>query len=163
VLIITAMLGIFTIGLRDDDDRQGLSAYSVFNRGFQRIMGSIDADELLQQHVGAVGGAMAFAMAPPLHQQPQFDLDNNNEQPQRRREGLEEDLHEPPQQPPERVGARKSGKKARRHNLQQRHEMRRQREAAMALGFGDGNNELQELLAMQRLVDENDERPNRGD
>ena len=39
VLIITALVGIFTIGLGENTD--GISAYSVFNRGFQRLLGEI--------------------------------------------------------------------------------------------------------------------------
>ena len=56
VIIVTALAVICTVGLSDHSTRDGLSAYSVFNQGFQKIMGSIDADELLQQHVGG-GGA----------------------------------------------------------------------------------------------------------
>lgn len=157
------MIAIFTVGLRDEDDRQGLSAYSVFNRGFQRIMGTVDAEELMQQHVGAAGGGMmAFAMAPNVHHQEVHGDNgdaNRERQPIRVREAAQQVPNEVPQQPrdaPERAGARKSGKKARRQNLEQRRELRRQREAAMALGFGDGNDELQELLAMQRLGEEDD-------
>ena len=56
VLIFTALTLIFTIGLSDDENRGGLSAYSVFNKGFEQLLGSVDADSLLAQHVG--GGMM---------------------------------------------------------------------------------------------------------
>mmetsp|Transcript_30473 Transcript_30473/g.71919 ORF Transcript_30473/g.71919 Transcript_30473/m.71919 type:complete len:210 (-) Transcript_30473:337-966(-) len=60
VLILTALTIIFTIGLSDDENRVGLSAYSVFNRGFEQLMGSVDADSLLAQHLG--GGMMMMNM-----------------------------------------------------------------------------------------------------
>ena len=61
IIILTALVIIFTIGLGDNnnDNHQAgsngnnLSAYSVFNRGFRNIMGGVDATSLLQQHVGA--------------------------------------------------------------------------------------------------------------
>ena len=75
-MIITSLVTIFTVGLGDDNDDENkdgenrLSAYSVFNRGFQRMLGSVDADSLLAQHVGGgfmmggVGGGpgMGFAV-----------------------------------------------------------------------------------------------------
>jgi Uncharacterized conserved domain (SAYSvFN) len=61
VIITTALVAIFTIGLGDKDEQNddGISAYSVFNRGFQRLLGSVDADQLLAQHVG---GGMGMGM-----------------------------------------------------------------------------------------------------
>jgi Uncharacterized conserved domain (SAYSvFN) len=63
VVILTALVLIFTIGLGDGGDgthRTGPSAYSVFNRGFERLLGSIDSEALLAQHLGggAAGGMM---------------------------------------------------------------------------------------------------------
>ena len=56
-MILTALGAIFTIGLGDDHDNPDrISAYSVFNRGFQRLLGSVDAEDLVNQHVG--GGMM---------------------------------------------------------------------------------------------------------
>jgi hypothetical protein len=59
VIILTALVAIFTVGLGDNENNDGLSAYSAFNKGFQQLMGSVDAEALLQQHVG---GAMAMPM-----------------------------------------------------------------------------------------------------
>mmetsp|Transcript_15664 Transcript_15664/g.31648 ORF Transcript_15664/g.31648 Transcript_15664/m.31648 type:complete len:188 (-) Transcript_15664:112-675(-) len=56
VVILTAIVGIFTIGLGDEGNADGLSAYSVFNRGYQRLLGSVDVEALVQQYAG---GAMA--------------------------------------------------------------------------------------------------------
>ena len=41
VLIITALTIIFTVGLGEKGEGE-ISAYSVFNRGFQKLMGSVD-------------------------------------------------------------------------------------------------------------------------
>eukprot|EP00540_Astrosyne_radiata_P011723 CAMPEP_0116854026 /NCGR_PEP_ID=MMETSP0418-20121206/18326_1 /TAXON_ID=1158023 /ORGANISM="Astrosyne radiata, Strain 13vi08-1A" /LENGTH=210 /DNA_ID=CAMNT_0004486667 /DNA_START=81 /DNA_END=713 /DNA_ORIENTATION=+ len=146
-VIVTALIAIFTIGLGDDNDYGGLSAYSVFNRGFEQILGSVDADALLEQHVGG-GGMMGFmgngnhrgednhhhvARRPAAnnHNDDDGEQDNNNRQNQ----------------------SRKSGKKSRRRNLEQRREIQRQRQAAMAAGFGaigagvDANNQ-EEIVPM---------------
>jgi len=150
VLILTALVAIFTIGLDDDPNRDGLSAYSVFNRGFQRILGSLDADELVAQHVGGglgfMGGAVDAARAP---EEQEWD----DPRPARHRE----QRADPPPAEPDEQGhnntdnrSRRSGKKARRQNLEQRQEIRRQREAAMAMGFGDDDDEA----AMMQLVEQ---------
>ena len=57
LIIVTALVAIFTIGLGDDDDSNsdGLSAYSVFNRGFQRLLGTVDAEDLVAQQMGGGG------------------------------------------------------------------------------------------------------------
>ena len=47
-------------------------------------------------------------------------------------------------------GARKTGKKARRRNLELRREMQRQRQAAAAQGFGRGDGD--DAVAMDRLI-----------
>jgi hypothetical protein len=178
VMILTALVAIFTIGLGDNQD--GLSAYSVFNRGFHRLLGDLDADALVQQHVGGamMMAGVGMAAGPPLE-----DADNGNlhrvermVEPQRRMEadavarrrqhgnaqengdrGEEDDTmlqnnDDEPQHQRGR-GARRSGKKARRRDLEQRREIQRQRQAAMDMGFaGDGGQE--EMLAMQRLLEE---------
>ena len=155
VLMTTALVIIFTIGLGDDVNRDGLSAYAVFNRGFQRLLGSVNEEELLAQHVG--GGAGAFMMMGQRgggaggggEGQVQWDErdeeDDDDVAPRRQRE-------RPPQQeqPPAAAAAddearpqprrRQTGKKARRRNLEQRQEMRRQREAARGMGFRPDNN-----------------------
>ena len=67
VIIITSLIAIFTIGLGDESENNSeqqnrISTYSVFNRGFQRLLGSVDADALLAQHVGGgigLGGVAA--------------------------------------------------------------------------------------------------------
>ena len=63
VIIVTALVAIFTVGLGEDEEG-AISAYSVFNRGFQKLLGSLDADALLQQHVGGgMGGLMMMGGA----------------------------------------------------------------------------------------------------
>ena len=87
VLILTALTIIFTVGLSDQANMDGLSAYSVFNKGFQKIMGSIDADDLLQQHLGG-GGIMQMIQ----RRQVDDDVDGDNG-PQRRRPRQQNDQH----------------------------------------------------------------------
>jgi len=153
LLILTTLVAIFTIGLGDNQNQQGLSAYSVFNRGFERIMGSVDADALLAQHVGGGFGGMAFmggedAGAPnqrgpvhhareaahPAQEEPARNVEENDNENNNNR-------------------ARRSGKKARRRNLEQRRELRQQRQTAAELGF-DGTGGVEEMMAMQRLLEE---------
>jgi hypothetical protein len=162
VLIISALIAIFTIGLGNNENKDGISAYSVFNRGFQSIMGSVDVEALVQQHVGGAMGAGAMGMA---GRRVDDDNDEFDELPARRQRrpvqehqrvqdnngdgGHGDDGHD---EGP-RVQARKSGKKARRGNLEQRREHQRQRQAAVAMGFGgDGGHD--EQLAMQMILEE---------
>lgn len=163
LVILTSLGAIFTFGLGDNANPDGLSAYSVFNRGFERIMGSVDGEALLAQHVGGgfagamggMGGGMpeqedrrppAAAVArhrrpPAAEDEEDWDSDDDNQDDDNNGQGNN------------RGGARKSGKKARRRNLEQRQELRRQRDAARALGLhGDGNPEDQ--VAMQRLIEQ---------
>jgi hypothetical protein len=162
LVILTSLVAIFTFGLGDNENPDGLSAYSVFNRGFERILGSVDAEALLAQHVGggfvgALGGGMpeqedhrppAAAVARPRRPQAvedegdwDSDDDDDNQDDDNNGQGNN------------RGGARKSGKKARRRNLEQRQELRRQRDAARALGLhGDGDPDDQ--VAMQRLIEQ---------
>jgi Uncharacterized conserved domain (SAYSvFN) len=140
VLIITLLVIIFTVGL-SDAPRDGFSAYSVFNKGFQKLLGSVDADALLQQHLG--GGwipPVDREVAPPWRRPPQ--------DPPPRIIEAEEAL--PPDAPVPR--ARRTGKKARRDRvaLEQRREIRAQREAALALGDNDA-------AVLERLL-QNEER-----
>jgi len=143
VVIATLLVLVFTVGLSDDESQPGVSAYSVFNRGFNRILGSIDVENLVQQYVA--GGVV-------VNQQQQNDAqmerEENGNQDRRQRQ------HQPQRQENgERGGrSRKSGKKARRRNLEQRRELQRQRQAAREMGFGDGNDAvmlMQATLNMQ--------------
>ena len=166
VLILTSLIAIFTIGLGDEDvnNPNRLSAYSVFNRGFQRIMGSVDVDSLLAQHVG--GGMMIGALG-------RDDVGNGEPLPAaagvvRRprpdpREDYDYDADENGQNDIDnfninnnnnRGGSRKSGKKARRRNLEQRRDAQRQREAAVALGVEvDDVAGTEEMIEIQRLIE----------
>ena len=166
VLIMTLLVVIFTIGL-SDEKQEGLSAYSIFNRGFEKLMGSVDADSLLAQHVGGgLGGGGV------MHHHEQRDNDNANPngrrqeaRPQRiaradpdnsqidnndQDDGVDNERDDNPQN---NNRARKSGKKARRRDLQQRRDLREQREAALQMGL-DGTEGPQEMMAMQRLIEE---------
>ena len=180
VLIVTCLVGIFTIGLGDDDNHNGLSAYSVFNRGFERLLGSVDADALLAQHVvGGMGGMMNIGVGGngPANNNNHWrdeeddDADGGRRRRQRRNaggggaaaaarnndnaengdvDGNDEDNNNNPNN----NRSRKSGKKARRRNLDERRELRQQREAAIALGMDDGDQTQEDIMAMQRLIEE---------
>jgi hypothetical protein len=164
LVILTSLGAIFTFGLGDNENPDGLSAYSVFNRGYERILGSVDAEALLAQHVGGgfagamggMGGGMpeqedhrppAAAVARPrgpqavLEDEGDWNSDDDNQDDDNDGQGNNRGV------------ARKSGKKARRRNLEQRQELRRQRDAARALGLhGDGDPDDQ--VAMQRLIEQ---------
>ena len=175
VLILTTLVLIFTIGLsdnnnNDNNNEERLSAYSVFNRGFERLLGSVDAESLLAQHVGMGPGAVLPVV--PQHeqrqqQQQQQRLARRNPQPNPE---LQQDLDNQQQNNNNNNNnnnrSRKSGKKARRRNLEQRREIQRQRDAAVALGLqqdggGEGWDETQEeMMAMQRLIEEQIENNN---
>lgn len=150
LVIATAIVVIFTVGLGDTATRDGMSAYSVFNRGFQRMLGELDSEALVQQHVG---GAMGFVgmgvMAQPNEVQHEELAAAARAEPQNGDEGdnVEEEA------PPERGIARKSGKKMRRRNLEQRRELQRQREMTMAMGFGE-EGDHEEMVAIQRLIEQ---------
>ncbi|CAJ1950492.1 unnamed protein product [Cylindrotheca closterium] len=169
VLMFTALIGIFTIGLSDNDEnREGLSAYSVFNRGFERLLGSVDAEALLAQHVGmGPGAALPVGVAddnapPPMARrrqqhraaapriEPQRNNNNNNNNNNDDDDNGEQDDQADAQ--PRNNQARRSGKKARRRNLEQRRDRQRQREAAMALGMQGAETE-QEMVEIQRLIE----------
>ena len=177
VMIITVLTIIFTVGLGDDNvgsDEEGyVSAYSAFNRGFKSILGSIDADNLVAQHVG--GGAAAAMIGGGMEMQDGFN-DNGEEQqlnqPRRRNQQIHhQHNHQHPaeedeqaqrqaqgqaQEDENRNRSRKSGKKARRkRNVEEKkehqREIQRQREAAAAMGFGDAG---MDDIAMNRLIEE---------
>jgi hypothetical protein len=167
LIILTSLGAIFTFGLGDNENPDGLSAYSVFNRGFERILGSVDAEALLQQHVGGgfvnamggMGGGMpvqedhrppAAAAVARRPRRPQAVEDEGGSDSD---DDDNQDDDNNGQGDNNRGGARKSGKKARRRNLEQRQELRRQRDAARALGLhGDGDQDDQ--VAIQRLIEQ---------
>mmetsp|Transcript_7024 Transcript_7024/g.9918 ORF Transcript_7024/g.9918 Transcript_7024/m.9918 type:complete len:294 (+) Transcript_7024:220-1101(+) len=177
VLMITALIGIFTIGLGDGSTNgDGVSAYSVFNRGFQRILGSIDVEALVAQHVGGVMGAGVAGVGGGMNND--IDQDHDDDRHRRRGGGRRHRAQEAAaggvarapdndaenDDPPDNNNnnnnnnnngrARKSGKKARRRNLEQRRELQQQRQAAMAMGFGGDGGGQDEAMAMQRLLEE---------
>ena len=166
VVIATAMIGIFTIGLGDGNGA-GMSAYSVFNRGFQQLLGSVDVEALVQQYAG--GGlavqAQMNAADHGMHEQ-------NDARDAVRRGNIGPappavaaaaaaddggaDVIEPPQDG-QNNRARRPNKKnrnrdRRERNADVRREMERQRQAAAAMGFvGDGE---QDIAAMNRLIED---------
>lgn len=171
LVILTSLVAIFTFGLGDNENPDGISAYSVFNRGFQRILGSVDAEALLAQHLGGgfvggmagmagIGGGIpeqedhrprAAAVARPRRPQAVEDEDEGGSDSDDDDDNQDDDNNNG--QGNTRGGARKSGKKARRRNQEQRQELRRQRDAARALGLhGDGDPDDQ--VAMQRLIEQ---------
>ena len=174
VVIATGMIRIFTIGLGDGDSA-GMSAYSVFNRGFQQLLGSVDVEALVQQyaggglvlqaqmnanrdegmdeHNGARAGRLrgnnhAAAQPPPAGAAAAAAGANENEE-------ADDDNDDTPQDGRNR--ARRSNKKSRNkdrreRNANVRREMERQRQAAAAMGFvGEGE---QDVAAMNRLIEE---------
>jgi len=157
VVILTALTAIFTVGLSDEGNADGISAYSVFNKGFYKILGSVDADALLQQHVGGGGGGMMMMgagmglMGQELNDD---DHDNNGARPPpppadavARRPPRQEDAANNNNN--NNNTARRSNKKTRRRDTEQRREIQRQRQAAAALGFDGG---VHEAEAMNRLI-----------
>lgn len=156
LVITTALVTIFTIGLGDTATQDGLSAYSVFNRGYERILGSIDVGSLVQQHVGGAMGFAGMGLARPLPAPPNRepvprpiqDVDDHGQEYVARAPADDEN-----DAVPERGVSRKSGKKARRRNLEQRRELQQQRQAAMAMGFA-GDEGHEEMVAIQRLLEE---------
>jgi Uncharacterized conserved domain (SAYSvFN) len=154
MLIVTTLVIIFTMGL--GDNQGGVSAYSVFNRGFEKLLGSIDADELLAQHVG--GGGMGMNVMPqegfrPRRVEDEDFVDNRAPQPRNnvaphRRDIVNEGVVN---QGIENV-ARRSGKKARRKNdVAQRRDLREQREIARALGLAGAD--LDDPVVIQQLLE----------
>ena len=135
VVIATSLVLIFTVGLGDDSNRDGLSAYSVFNRGFERLLGAVDEDALLAQHVG---GGLAGGEGLGGGRRQGDDEDQARLRPRERRRMMREQQGQEGENGDEQNNgnnvARKSGKKARRRNLEQRREIQRQREAAAELG-----------------------------
>ena len=209
LIILTLSTLLYTIGLGDNTGASSgvPSAYSVFNRGMRRILGTVDAEELARQYAG--GAAVAVGGGRRVDRRddddgiwfPNHDDDNGRDQNddenrlrnerrrQRRLERLQrrnnqadetnengnndENIDEPlnnnvgegrninvqndegaqinydPAEANNR-GGRKSGKKARRRNLELRREMQRQRQVATANGFGRGNGD--DDAAMDRLI-----------
>lgn len=164
VLIISALVAIFTVGLGDDNaaNSEGISAYSVFNRGFQRLLGSVDVEALVAQHVG--GGLAMQGLA--------MQEENRGANNQQRNRGMpavaqgggdavdmagggDADIVDGQQQQQQQGvnRARRSRKKTRRRNLETRQEIQRQREAAAAMGFADDGGEA-EIAAMNRLIED---------
>jgi len=64
VIIVTLLTVLYTVGLGDNTGaNSGIpSAYSVFNKGMARLLGTIDGEELARQYAGG-GGAGAAAAA----------------------------------------------------------------------------------------------------
>lgn len=150
-MIVTALVAIFTIGLGDNEGGDGKSAYSVFNRGFERLMGSVDVENLVNQHVGG-GMAMAAMNMPQQQQQQPQRRPMNNHYHDDRRQDVQNDNDDDDDVPDDNnAQSRKSGKKSRRRDLQQRRELQRQRRAAMEMGLDGG---ADDSVAMQRLIEE---------
>lgn len=159
VIITTCLALIFTIGLGDNEDRDGLSAYAVFNRGFERLLGSVDVEALMAQHVGIMGAGGGGGMmgAVPVEDREHGAAGRRRQRPHRNREGADQqndtERHDD-NGVPNNNRARKSGKKARRRDLAQRREIQNQRQAAAALGMRMGDDAIEEQVAMQRLIEE---------
>lgn len=174
VVIATGMIGIFTIGLGDGDSA-GMSAYSVFNRGFQQLLGSVDVEALVQQYAG--GGLAVQAQAQMDANRDEGMGEHNGARAGRRRgnnraaqippaaaaaaaaadANENEEVDDENDDSPGRNRARRSNKKSRNkdrreRNANVRREMERQRQAAAAMGFvGEGE---QDIVAMNRLIEE---------
>ena len=159
VVIATAMTAIFTIGLGDGNG-EGVSAYSVFNRGFQQILGSVDVEALVQQYAG---GGLAVQAQQAQAQGNMVDREYAREAPPAAAaaaahadENSDADDDDDPQDG-RNNRARRSNKKNRNRDRRQRdaevrREMERQRQAAAAMGFGGDGDE--DVAAMNRLIEE---------
>lgn len=148
VIISTVLVLIFTIGLSDSNsNRNGTSAYSVFNSGYQQLLGSIDADNLVNQYAG---GGLAAAPLVNRHEPQRLPPVNDDDNLV-----IEEeyDMNDAELQPHNGTTSRKSGKKARRRNIEQRREMQRQRQMAREFGIEGGDDEhlgmMQAAAAME--------------
>ena len=208
VFILTLLILLYTIGLGDNTGAaSGIpSAYSVFNRGVQRLIGQEDAETLANQFVRAAAGHGLNARGAGMNNVAGLQVGNiwvddgdqvendvadeqeavNERRRRRRLERLqqranaedlateapendgdatedtnveldsqtEEDL--PDNEHNRNTTVRKSGKKARRRNLELRREMQRQRQAAAAMGFGteinDNDMDLREQNAVDQLI-----------
>lgn len=154
-IIVTLLILIFTIGLGDNDSRDhNMSAYSVFNRGMQGILGAMDADQLVQQHVGGGGigfmGAMAAAgergvQDPPEPRRPRQEVQVLPENDGNQGGGGD--------RPAPRRSKKKQRNGRKNRNSEMRQEMQRQREAARAMGFGQEGEEG-DWMAIHRLVEQ---------
>ena len=155
VVLLTALIAIFTIGLGDEiqDINGRVSAYSVFNRGFARMLGNVDAESLVAQHVGLQAPINNREEIRPNHIRIERDemnnddlLDNANEEEDE--EGAERNNRPGP--------SRKSGKKARnRRTLESRRDRQRQREIAREIGFAnDANINANDLAAINLALNE---------
>lgn len=152
IIILTAMIVIWTIGLQDNDPQKKnvgggimLSAYSVFNRHCRSMLGSLDADALVEQYVAGGGGGIAA-----IHGGRVVD----GAQPVEREQFGAIPQHPQQQEQQQRPTSRKSGKKARRGNIEQRRDRQRQRQIAAQMGLI--NEEMDILDEIEQVVDEND-------
>ena len=177
ILISTILVLIFTVGLGDNEHQEGyVSAYSVFNKGFRNILGSLDAENLLRDYTVGGGTAVAVAAANNHNDDMNDEVNHNRPRQWRDRQNNNEDVNQALGEQEEqgvpgeaqndyennndnnvRTKARKSGKKARRkrnigQKREQQREMELQREAAAALGFG--RNDQDDGVAMNRLIEQ---------
>jgi len=132
VIIVTMLVLIFTVGLSDNVSGEGsMSAYSVFNRSFARMMGGVDAESLVAQHVGM---PIVAGMVHERHRNDNDYGDSEDDDNDDVADGNEVNHHHV-------AGpSRKSSKKARRRNLDLRRDRQRQRHVAREIGFGGDEN-----------------------
>ena len=137
-------------------------------------MGSVDADSLLAQHVGGGINTM-MNMNMNVNHRGADERDHERDQVQPRRPGHEERVRrQPVANEAEAIAdndrdnnndednnnniinnrARKSGKKSRRRDLDQRRELRRQREAALRIGLEGAGDGPDDAVAMQRIIED---------
>lgn len=154
IIILTAMIIIWTIGLQDNDHQKKnvgggifLSAYSVFNRHCRSMLGSLDADALVEQYVAGGGGGGRLAALPGGRVV-------DRAQPAEGEQAGAIPQHQQQQEQQQRPTSRKSGKKARRGNIEHRRDRQRQRQIAAQMGLI--NEEMDVLDEIEQLVDEND-------
>ncbi len=134
----------------------------VFNNGFQNILGAVDADQLLAQHIG--GGFVANAgNAGPQnvnegghrHERHMHVEHGRIEEPRREQEEEGQAQIMAQRQPRQGQGRLSNKKRRRKQNIQQRREIQQQRQAAAAMGFGEnGLNQPRDQIAMNRLIED---------
>ena len=154
VLMVSALVAIFTIGLSDNaaSDSSMPSAYAVFNKGFQKLLGSVDADALLQQHVGGgmmAGGMMMMGGGVGAGREHHHEHHPRGHHPRDAAAAVNDDEEQDDDEALLRRRRPRKKQGNRERNLQRR-ELQRQRQAAAEHGFGGHNDEQ----AMVHLVED---------
>lgn len=125
-MILSAMAIITTIGLGDTRRAGEMSAWSVFNTGFQSLLGTLQAEQFENEIMHRMDNLRGGHVVEDRGEEHHGPVDDRRQGEQEEVEGHNEAG----------VGSRKSGKKARRRF--DREERRRKREAAALRQAAEG-------------------------